>query len=351
MPYDVPTLPELIRRVSTDISGRAGTVLRRSDGQVLSRTHGGALHGAYGYQQWIARQIFPDTCDEDMLLRHARLRLPGGRNPAVAAAGNVIASGMAHGFVDAQQLVQTTGADRRQYLTVESVTLDESGAGEVTVRAVEAGAEGDLAPGTELRFVSPVPGVSDTVIVGEAGITGGTDIEPVERLRERVIRAWRRVPAGGSADDYVDWAMEVPGVTRAWAMRRWLGPGTVGLFVVRDDDANPIPDAAAIAAVQAHVETKRPLGAELFVMAPAPLMMVYRVHLVPDTGAIRAGVTAALKDFTLRQTWPGGTLIRTKVGAAISGVTGNEDYVLYAPAANIETDGNQLVIFGGVEFV
>ncbi|SMG09249.1 baseplate J/gp47 family protein [Paraburkholderia susongensis] len=351
MPYDVPTLPELIRRVSTDLTGRAGTVLRRSDAQVLSRTHGGATHGAYGYQQWIARQIFPDTCDEDMLLRHARLRLEGGRKAAVAASGKVTLSGSAYGFVDEEQLVQTTDSDRRQYVTTGSATLDERGAGEVTLRAVETGAAGNLDAGTELTFVSPVPNVDDTVTVGTDGITGGAEIEPIERLRERVIRAWRRVPAGGGADDYDDWALEVSGVTRAWARRRWLGPGTVGLFFVRDDDENPIPDAAAIEAVREHVERKRPLGAELYVMAPRAREMVYRVHLVPDTGAIRTGVSEALEDFTLRQTWPGGTLIRTKAGAAISAVTGNEDYVLYAPAANIETEGNELVIFGGVEFV
>ena len=216
---------------------------------------------------------------------------------------------------------------------------------------MEAGAAGDLDAGTELRFVCPVPGVSDTLTVSKAGITGGTDIEPIERLREREITAWRRVPAGGHADDYVDWAMEVPGVTRAWARRRWLGPGTVGLFFVRDDDLDPVTDAAAVATVQAHVETRRPLGAEVYVMAPVPLVMHYVVHLVPDTGAIRVGVADALRDFTLRVTWPVGTLVPTKAEAAISGVTGNEDYVLFEPAANVETEGNELVMFGGVEFV
>jgi uncharacterized phage protein gp47/JayE len=135
MPYNVPGLPELVLRVGADIDSRAGTTLRRSDAQVLTRVHSGATHLAYGYQAWIARQIFPDTCDENMLLRHARLRLAGGRNPAVAAAGTANLSGVAHGFVDAQLPVQTTDSDRRQYLTLDSAMLDEWGTGVITLRA------------------------------------------------------------------------------------------------------------------------------------------------------------------------------------------------------------------------
>ena len=47
----------------------------------------------------------------------------------------------------------------------------------------------------------------------------------------------------GDNDDYVAWATEVPGVTRAWCSPNGMGAGTVVVRFVRDDDDDPIPDS------------------------------------------------------------------------------------------------------------
>ncbi|EPN56342.1 baseplate J-like protein, partial [Pseudomonas syringae pv. actinidiae ICMP 19079] len=69
---ETPTLPALINRTQVDLADEA---LRQSDARVLSRAHSGAAYGLYGYQDWIADQILPDTADEDTLERQAILRL------------------------------------------------------------------------------------------------------------------------------------------------------------------------------------------------------------------------------------------------------------------------------------
>lgn len=109
------------------------------------------------------------------------------------------------------------------------------------------------------------------------------------------------IPHGGSADDYETWALEVPGVTRAWCRRNFLGPGTVGLFVMRDDDANPIPDVAQLAEVKAYIEPLRPVTAELYVLAPVQVTVVYEIRLTPDTSAVRAAVAVQLQDLHNRE--------------------------------------------------
>ncbi len=49
---------------------------------------------------------------------------------------------------------------------------------------------------------------------------------------------------------------------------QWLGIGTVGVFFVRDDDANFIPDAAEVQAVQDYIDALRPVAADLTISAP-----------------------------------------------------------------------------------
>ncbi|WP_185057714.1 baseplate J/gp47 family protein, partial [Pseudomonas brassicacearum] len=96
----------------------------------------------------------------------------------------------------------------------------------------------------------------------------GVARESLESLRARVIRSYRIIPHGGSAQDYETWAMECPGITRAWWRGSYLGPGTVGLFVMRDDDPQPIPNAEQLEEVRAHIEPLRPVTDEVHVLAP-----------------------------------------------------------------------------------
>ena len=66
MPFETPSLPVLIKRTQSDL---ASDSLRQSDAQVLARTLSGAAFGLYGYLDWIAEQILPDTADESTLER------------------------------------------------------------------------------------------------------------------------------------------------------------------------------------------------------------------------------------------------------------------------------------------
>ncbi|WP_180821339.1 baseplate J/gp47 family protein, partial [Vibrio parahaemolyticus] len=41
-----------------------------------------------------------------------------------------------------------------------------------------------------------------------------------------------------NASDYIVWAKEVPGITRAWVRRRLLGAGSVGIYIMCDANTN-----------------------------------------------------------------------------------------------------------------
>lgn len=347
MPFDIPSLPVLVTRAESDLTALADAALRRSDQQVLSRCHAGATYGLYGFLGWLSRQILPDTCEEDVLARWAAMKAVP-RTPATSASGGVVMRGGVSSILDAGALLQSQ--DGRQYVTTQTVIF-ASDRETVPVRAVVPGAAGNAPAGTALSLVSPNVGVQDQGEVAAGGLAAGTDEERLEAWRARVIADFRRVPHGGDEEDYENWAMEVPGVTRAWARGNYMGLGTVAVFFARDNDSNPIPGAEAVAAVLAHLESKRPVTAEVYALAPKPLPVEYRIALTPDSATLRARVEASLRDLHLREGDLGQRLLWTHMGEAISGTPGEEDHRLEAPAADVVPAADQLPTFGGVEWL
>ncbi len=349
MPFDTPTLPALVQRADADLSANADSTLRRSDQVVLSRVHAGATSELHGYLQWAAKQLLPDTCDEDMLLRQAALRLKVPRRAAVASTGPVLLVGQAGSVIDADVLLQLI--DGRRYLVTEAVTF-AGGQATVPVKAVDAGAAGDVVAGTAISLVSPVLGVASDGVVGPGGIEGGADQESIASLRQRVIESYRLVPNGGSQDDYETWAREADtGVTRVWCKPLYMGPGTVAVFFVRDGDADLIPDAQALARVYDYIETVRPVTAELFVLAPVRVPIPFQIKAYPDNPATRAAIEKSLRDLLLREGDLGVTLPHTHMSDAISQSEGEDDHDLVAPAASIELAVNEIPTFGGIAWL
>ncbi|MSU92919.1 MULTISPECIES: baseplate J/gp47 family protein [Pseudomonas] len=345
MPFETPSLPVLIGRTQGDL---ASDSLRRSDAQVLARTLGGTAFGLYGYLDWIVEQILPDRADEETLERVALLRLNQPRNPAQPAEGPVSFTAAAGAVLDIDVVLQA--GDGRTYKVTTGVTT-VAGLNTTTIEAVDAGTLGNADPGLTLSLVQPVAGVTNTFTVLAPGVTGGIAKESVESLRARVVRSYRVIPHGGSSADYETWALEVAGVTRAWCRGSYLGPGTVGLFIMRDGDVDPVPNPAQLAEVKAYIEPLRPVTAELYVLAPNRVPVLYTIHAVPDTSAVRAGIQAQLIDLHEREAGLGDTLLISHIREAISGSSGETDHQLIAPVANVVPATNQLLTFGGITWL
>lgn len=342
MPFETPSLPVLVNRTQSDLAGDA---LRRSDAQVLSRALSGGVYGLYGYLDWIVDQILPDTADEGTLERIASLRLNQPRKAAQPAAGQVSFTAAASAVVDVGVVLQA-GDGRVYKVTTGKTTV--AGINTVLIEAVDAGVMGNADPGLVLTPVQPIEGVAITFTVLPPGLIGGIGLENVEPLRARVSRSYRVIPHGGNRDDYETWALECPGVTRAWCRRNYMGPGTVGVFFMRDGDANPVPSAAQLAEVRDYIELVRPVTAELYVLAPVPVPVPYRIRLTPDTSAVRAAVETQLIDLHSREAGLGNALLLTHIAQVISGAAGETDHKLLAPVADVPAAANQLLTFGGV---
>lgn len=347
MPYDIPTLPALIKRTEADFERNAPDALRRSDAKAAARAHSGTAFELYGYQQWIARQSHPATCDEDNLLRWADWRLEEGRTPAVAATGLIGVTGSTGALVDAGIVYQFE--DGRRYIVSETTTLVAGAAG-VPVRAENVGEIGNLTSGA-LTAVSPVIGVNPTAIIGTDGIVGGTEQETIDALRVRVRQAFKNPSKVGSGADFVEWALEVPGVTRAWSLPRWMGPGTFGLSFVRDGDVSIFPTAAQVAEVQAHLDERRPVTAEVYAFAPIERALNFSIKLTPDGTTLRTAVTASLAALINDEAGSDSTLLISHIRGAITNTPGETDHMLAAPAADVVIAANEVGVPGVITWL
>lgn len=352
MPFARPSLDELIDRVATDIASRLPganfALLRRSLAGALARAEAGAVHSLYGYLDFIAKQAIPDTAEDEYLLRWVAIWLPDGRKPATFATG-----------LNAVQVTGTPGTaipsgtmlvrrDGQQYKTTADAFLSGS-TGLVSVISVSAKSVTNTAAGVSLTLFQPVAGLSSTALVVSPGITGGNDEEAITALRARLVRRIQKPPQGGSADDYETWALEVPGITRAWVKPMYLGAGTVAVFVASDTSGTaPIPDAGTVSAAQAYIEVRAPVTATVYVMAPTVLTVNIVAKLSPNTIATQAAARAELQDLFLREAEPAGTIPISKIREAISIASGVDDSLVTSPSADIVAGAGQIPVLGSI---
>lgn len=347
MAFVRPTLAELASRIQEDLRSRlslASPLLRRSMVHVLSRGIAGAVHMLHGHLEYLARQVFPDRSEKEFLVRQAGL-FGIARRPAEYASGPASVSGTNGSIIPAGSVLLR--ADGAAYEVDAEVTI-AGGVAAPNVTAVVAGADGNADQGVPLAFESPIAGVNAAATVGAGGIVNGSDEESDDALRARLLARLREPPHGGAAADYIAWALEVPGVTRAWVFPLEGGAGTVTVRFVRDDDATLIPDAAEVAAVQAHIDEARPVTATVTVAAPVAVALNLTVAITPDTSVTRAAVEAELRDMLRRVAKPGGTIPLSKIKGAVDGAEGVTDWTVTAPAADVTHASGQLAVLGTV---
>lgn len=344
--YSRPPLADIVQRVRADILSRLTTddALRRSDAEVYARAQAGVAHGLYGYLDWVAKQLMPDTAELEYLERWASI-WGITRIPAAVATGSVTFTKQAGAVVPQGALLQAL--DGVQYVTTADATESSPTSASAPVQAVVAGIAGNRATGQTLTLVSPLAGVQSGVLAG--ALTGGADVETDDALRSRLLTRIQQPPQGGAESDYEVWALQVAGVTRAWCYPGELGPGTVTVRFVRDGDVTPIPDAGEVAAVQAHIAALRPVTAQLTVVAPVAVPLNFTIqNLLPATAAVQAAVQAELQDLLLREAQPGGTILLSHIRAAISAAAGETDYVLVSPAADVTNTAGNMSTMGSI---
>lgn len=375
MPFSRPTLTELRSLAAADINGAlpgADALLRYSNLRVLGQVSADGAHLHFGYLDYIALQATPFTATGEYMLGWAALKSIV-QKPATAAHGTVAFTGAPGALIPATtRLVRGDGA---VYELTASVTLDVAGNGEGPVSAVVAGLSGDADDGTALVLANPIAGVTSTAYAA-GDISGSTDVEKLDDVRTRMLQAYAAPARGGAEEDYRRWALEVPGVTRAWVQRNGMGAGTVivrfmmdearavdGGFPQGDDGvAAAEPRAAPATGDQLIVANAifivAPTTALVFLAAPLQNTVDFTIAgLAGATTATRSAIEAAIAGvfFTLGE--PGGSVQLSYIEAAIAAIPAAAGFVITAivcsdgsvtpgTAGNITSDTGRLPVLG-----
>lgn len=366
MPYKRPTLTELRARTQSAITTgleKIGALLRFSNMRVLGDVCAGMSHLHFGFLDWIARQTNPSTATGEFLAMWGAL-VRVYRKPATAATGqSVPITGTADAVAKAGSVLNR--GDGYQYTLDADVTIGSTGTGSGSVTAVlpdasadstGGGASGNAAAGTSLTFDVAFEGIDSGVTLTTA-ITGGADIEGEEAFRSRVLGAFQNTPQGGSDADYKKWALAVPGVTRVWVVRRLMGAGTVGVYIMLDGDTGsndsgfPVgkdgvssyetqyPGGMATGnqlTVADALYSQQPATAVVYVCSPVKTSVPFTISgLSGASAALKSSINAAIDTVFFNSGKPGGTIVLSDIQAAIAGISGTSGFIVVSPATNI----------------
>lgn len=360
MAFTRPTLQELVTRVEGDIKAGLGlvTLLRRSFLKVFARVLAGLAHLLFGFLKFIEKQAFPDTATGEFLLQWASI-WGVTRLEATFAEFVCDVTGLAATVIPVNTVYRRT--DGKEYTTQEEVTLTGTD-DEITLVASEAGKASEVEVADVISILSPIAGLDSAATVSEV-ITEPEDQELEEALQVRLVDRIQNPPSGGAANDYLQWAAAVPGITRAWVGPQALGPGTVVVYVVSDDEDPITPSGPKITEVFDYIEERRPVTANVSVVAPNLLELDLTIQLKPNTTAVQEAVTAELEDMIFRDAAlagayksPGvlhdGKILLSRIDEAISIALEEEDHrvtlVNGITPDDVEPATGELIILGTI---
>jgi uncharacterized phage protein gp47/JayE len=385
MPYARPTLTQLRSQVAADISaGLQGSdaLLRFSSLNILGTALAGLAQLQYGYTDFVSLQANPFTATEEWLEAWAALKnvfREAATQAGLAVPGQVTFSG-----TNGISLPSGTPLVRGDGVGFTTTAIGTVSGGTVTVPAVAnadpsglTGAFGNCAIGTVMTLGTAIAGIQSTGSVTTA-FTGGADVEQDTSLRSRMLQAYQNVPQGGAQKDYVTWALQVNGVTRAWCNGNGFGAGTVvvsTMFDVTESANNGFPQGVSgvatletrgtpvatldLLAVANWIYPLRPVTA--LVYSVAPTQQVVNFSITGSSGfssATKALIASAIAGIfvlygTPLSTVPGqnGVIDMSYINSAIAAISGTAGFVVTVPTGNIVGTTGQLPVLGTITWL
>ena len=178
------------------------------------------------------------------------------------------------------------------------------------------GSEGNVQAGT-LKAITPPAGAPKLKVVQPLAMAGGVDAESLPEAEQRIPALLRHADRAVTRADWKELAMRTPGaaIGRVEVLERFKPhqrqtgmPGVISVMVIpqRFGTAAPAPraDRNLLENVYGWLDLRRPLGTELYVIAPeyVPMGVSAAVELVDP--AQRDDVLAAVSEVIRLHLWP-----------------------------------------------
>jgi uncharacterized phage protein gp47/JayE len=300
----LPTTEEIRNRIIIDIETQIGQntpLFYKAFNRVLAASLAMVWTLLYKYGHWAYKQNFTVTQDDESL----ELKGEQYNIKRVAASSAVLTATVTGeiGVVVPKDRTFRSAINGLVYACAEDVELITSSA-TLTLQCLTPGAAGTLLVSNTLTILQPITGLNNTATVASV-VTAGVDREGIETYRARIAEREKRPPQGGALNDYILWAKEVPGVTRAfaWGKREidTITAGHVDVYPLTDDAVDRIPEQGKLDEVLAYIDAPNRAPTQcvaINVQAMTETEWAVEISdLEPNTSAVREAIEDNLEEW------------------------------------------------------
>lgn len=330
-----PSLKQLIDRAKTTMVSRLGVDNPAID--ALAAAIGGGNYGNYAYQDYLFKQMHPETANEDFLYLWAE-RFNTPRIAPLQASGFVKFETAFSVNLPAGIVLQTTNGNK--YTTTDSGLSDNP----IACRCDLPGVAGNLSAGVKLAMLTALPGVSPSNIV-VISMGGGSDAEDIEHWRGRVVTGFNEKYMVGRREDYAFWAMSAhPSVGFAYAQDNYPGIGQVTVyFGAKSRDVSL--DLATIDLVQSYLDSKRLAGCHVHAVNASPTPIDIILSGINDV-YMRERVKSAIDAMLIAKLGSREAVTPSEIMLAVTSVT--TSFGLIAPTTPIVPGQGNVIVLGDI---
>lgn len=345
MPFFRPTITTIRRRVQSDfrkVFGNDAVLYEGTIEHAFCEALVGVSHAQHGRLDQIYRDAFPHLASEPAQRKWAAFFGMFFKR-ATYATGLVRFYGVEGMSVPQGQVITRDDGVEHRTLASGIVAVGEDYVA-IEVQARKPGLAGNTPQNTNWVPNPTIVGLS--AIENVSGpLLGGAEAELPAELLARLLAQLAEPRGGGKKGDYVRWAKQVPGVTRAWEFGRVPKLGHVTVLFMRDgDDGTPFPSDPEIEEVEAELDAEAPLHLHgLHVLKPIEKALSIELDLTvegdADLGEVQDAIIKALQDMVAVRAEPsaiaGAIFYRSWISGAASAVAGVLDVKVVTPAADI----------------
>lgn len=259
-----------------------------------------------------------------------------GRNPATNAVWRAMST------------VELEVGTRFGHEDITYAVVEKLGEGEYSLQCEQLGSVGNTYIG-ELDNLDNV----DAVVTLDSLITVGEDEETDEHYRSRIYDRVQLPATSGNVAHYKMWAKQVSGCGDCKVIPLWNGPGTVKLIVVDIEMGidSDLPDK-----VKEHVETLRPIGADVTVVSPTEKQINVAAKVSFDSSVdldtIQKELETELRAYISSLAFSTYIVSYARIGAIILTIPGVIDYsdlTVNGMTKNIVVADDEIPVVGSIE--
>jgi len=224
----------------------------------------------------LSTMFLEDISEEDLIKRCAEYGIY--RKNGTYSEGIATFTGLENTVIPKDSLISTnTGLNF--VTTEEKIIVTGTTTADIPIKSVEVGIVYNVEANTINTLSVGINGIIG--VTNKEKLLGGTNVETIEELLNRLLLKLRTPATSGNKEHYKLWAIEVDGIGDAEIFPLAFGNGTVQVMPITTD--KKAPDQTIITKVITKIEENRPIGATVTVTAPTEIKINIDAALEIDT--------------------------------------------------------------------